>query len=124
MPRASASRSRSAAGGRQRRIEGHVATQAVFHIALRQRIAQRRQSARLGARVGHAQAGAQAGAPASGGDTRLAQSEDQDERRVSAGGFHRIHRNFSVERPISTSIMLMIQKRTTTWVSFQPPTSK
>ncbi len=71
-----------------------------------------------------AQAGALAGAPACGGDTRLAQSKDQDERRVGAGGFIHIHRNFRVERPISTSIMLMIQKRTTTWVSFQPPTSK
>ena len=30
------------------------------------------------------------------------------------------HLSFSVERPNSTSIMVMIQKRTTTWLSFQP----
>lgn len=108
----------------QRDVERRIATQAVLDLGLRQRVAQRVQSTRLRARVGHPQAGALAGAPACGGHARLAQSEDQDERRIGAGGFHRIHRNFRVERPISTSIMLMIQKRTTTWVSFQPPTSK
>ena len=30
------------------------------------------------------------------------------------------HRSFSVERPTRTSIIVMIQKRTTTWFSFQP----
>ena len=30
----------------------------------------------------------------------------------------------STWRPTSTSMMVMIQKRTTTWVSFQPPSSK
>ncbi len=34
------------------------------------------------------------------------------------------HRSFSVESPTSTSIMLMIQNRTTTCVSFQPDSSK
>jgi hypothetical protein len=30
------------------------------------------------------------------------------------------HLNFNVDKPTSTSIMVMIQKRTTTWFSFQP----
>ena len=33
-------------------------------------------------------------------------------------GFHQ--RSFNVERPKSTSIIVMIQNRTTTWFSFQP----
>ncbi len=108
----------------QRQFEELVAAQAEFHVRIGQRGAQGLQTARLGTGVRHAQPGALAGEPARGGHARLSQSEDQDERRIGAGGFHRIHRNFRVERPISTSIMVMIQNRTTTWVSFQPPTSK
>ena len=33
------------------------------------------------------------------------------------------HLSLSVESPNSTSIMVMIQKRTTTWLSFQPSSS-
>src|SRR5688500_3747256 len=33
------------------------------------------------------------------------------------------HLSLSVDRPKSTSIMVMIQKRTTTWLSFQPSSS-
>ena len=39
-------------------------------------------------------------------------------------GHVRAHRSFRVDRPISTSIMVMTQKRTTTCVSFQPDSSK
>ena len=36
-------------------------------------------------------------------------------------GFDPFHqRSFRVERPTSTSIIVMIQKRTTTWFSFHP----
>ena len=36
-------------------------------------------------------------------------------------GFFLAHqRSFSVDRPTRTSIMVMIQNRTTTWFSFQP----
>ncbi len=35
-----------------------------------------------------------------------------------------IYLNFSVESPTSTSIIVIIQKRTTTWFSFQPFSSK
>ena len=44
---------------------------------------------------------------------------------VSLGTFFRcaFQRIFSVDSPISTRMMVMIQKRTTTWVSFQPPSS-
>src|SRR5690606_32843210 len=106
------------------RIERIAAAQAIVHLRIRQRVTQRLQPARLRARVGHPQAGALAGAPARGGDTRLAQSEDQDERRSRAGGVGTVHRNVDVESPAGTSIMLMIPKRATTWVSVQPPTSK
>jgi hypothetical protein len=34
------------------------------------------------------------------------------------------HRIFSVDRPTSTSMIVMIQKRTTTWFSFHPDSSK
>ena len=33
------------------------------------------------------------------------------------------HLSFSVDKPTSTSIMVIIQKRTTTWFSFQPLSS-
>ena len=36
---------------------------------------------------------------------------------------HSRHLSFSVESPNSTSIIVMIQKRTTTWLSFQPSSS-
>jgi len=36
----------------------------------------------------------------------------------------RPQRSFSVDRPNSTSIIVTIQKRTTTWLSLTPPTSK
>ncbi len=42
-------------------------------------------------------------------------------QQVTSGLAH--HRSLSVERPKSTSIMVMIQKRTTTWLSFQPSSS-
>ncbi|CFO00707.1 Uncharacterised protein [Bordetella pertussis] len=101
-----------------------AAAQPVFDRGIGQRRLQRGQPSRLRARVRHAQGRTLAGVPARGGHARLAQSEDQDKRCGGTGGFSRIHRNFSVERPTSTSIMVMIQNRTTTWVSFQPPTSK
>ena len=39
-------------------------------------------------------------------------------------GVVRVHRSLRVDRPIRHSSMVMIQKRTTTWVSFQPLFSK
>jgi hypothetical protein len=45
-------------------------------------------------------------------------------RRVSAFPEGPCQRSFRVDRPTSTSMMVMIQKRTTTCVSFQPPSSK
>ncbi len=43
---------------------------------------------------------------------------------VQVGLVHRAHRSFSEDRPNSTSIIVTIQNRTTTWDSFTPPTSK
>jgi len=43
-------------------------------------------------------------------------------RQEPEGGFAH-HLSFSVDSPNSTSIMVMIQKRTTTWLSFQPSSS-
>ena len=42
---------------------------------------------------------------------------------VASGRRLGVHRSFSVERPNSTSSIVMIQKRTTTWFSFQPLSS-
>ena len=74
----------------------------------RQRAAQRRELRRLGARVGDAHARAAAREPLRHRQSRVTQAEHQ---RLSA---RETHRSFNVERPNSTSIMVMIQKRTTT----------
>jgi hypothetical protein len=37
--------------------------------------------------------------------------------------FSHVHLSFKVDNPKSTSIIVMIQKRTTTWFSFQPLSS-
>src|SRR5690606_39697510 len=107
------------------RVEDVAAPQAILYLRVRQRLAQRSEPPGGVARVRHAQGRTLPRAPARGSHAGLAQSKDQDARRIGAKGLGTtVHRNFKVERPISTSIMLMIQKRTTTWVSFQPPTSK
>ena len=90
---------------------------------------------RLGARVGHAQFEPAHGQPAGHRETAVAESEDEcaGGRSLRAarcgasllGAARRgAHRSFSVDKPTSTSIMLMIQNRTTTCVSFQPDNSK
>ena len=50
----------------------------------------------------------------------LGETEHEDVARFESDH----QRSFSVESPNSTSRMVMIQKRTTTCVSFQPPSSK
>ncbi len=87
------------------------------------------------ARVGHAQVEALDGQPARHREAAVAESEHERAggRSLRAarcgasllGAARRgAHRSFSVESPTSTSIMLMIQNRTTTCVSFQPDSSK
>ena len=76
---------------------------------------QRRQALGRGAGVGHAHGGAGARQPQRHCQPGLAKSQHQC---LFAVIVH--HRSFSVERPNNTSIIVMIQKRTTTWVSFQP----
>ena len=81
---------------------------------LRRLLAHGRQLRRSIARIGDAHRPAFAHQPAHDRETAFAESEHQ-----------RAHqRTFNVERPISTSMMVMIQKRTTTWFSFQPESSK
>jgi hypothetical protein len=82
--------------------------------------------------VGDAHLAALARGPARHRKPGVAQAEDEhapaDQRRrrragkVPEGGLAH-HRSLSVDRPKSTSIMVMIQKRTTTWLSFQPSSS-
>jgi hypothetical protein len=74
----------------------------------RERAAQGRKPRRLGARIGDANARAAAHQPLCHRQSRVAQAEHQ---RLSA---RETHRSFNVESPNSTSIMVMIQKRTTT----------
>ena len=79
---------------------------------------QRVQPGRGGAAVGHAHTRPAQRAPARHRETGLTEPEDEN---VFARKF--AHRSFSVDSPNSTSMMVMIQKRTTTWVSFQPLSS-
>ena len=62
--------------------------------------------------------GALARAPARHRQARLAEAEDE------AFAVHVHHRSFRVDRPTRHSSIVMIQKRTTTCVSFQPVFSK
>jgi len=70
-------------------------------------------------RVGHTHTRALAQAPAGAGQAGFAEAENED---ALALDFHYLI--FKVDRPNSTSRMVMIQKRTTTWVSFHPVCSK
>ena len=69
---------------------------------------------RLAARIGHAHAGTQARQPLRHGQARLAEPEHQNRFALQC------HLSFSVDKPNSTSMIVMIQNLTTTWVSFQP----
>ena len=55
--------------------------------------------------------------------TRLPASAIAGRARKKRGSGLAHHLSLSVESPNSTSIMVMIQKRTTTWLSFQPSSS-
>ena len=81
--------------------------------------AQARQLRRRAAGVGHRHLRARAGAPARQRQAGGAQAQNQDVflRQI-------VHRSFRVDRPTRHSSIVMIQKRTTTWVSFQPDFSK
>ncbi len=87
-------------------------------LGQRRILAQRLDPRRLRAAVGDAHARAPQRAPARHCQPRLAEPQHQD---VFSGQC--THRSFSVDRPNSTSMMVMIQKRTTTCVSFQPLSS-
>ena len=78
-----------------------------------------RTKGRRRAAVDHAQVRATQGAPACHRQARFTQADHQ--HTFSGQG---AHLSFRVDRPNSTSMMVMIQNRTTTWVSFQPPSSK
>ena len=69
--------------------------------------------------VGHNNIRTLARAPARHGQTRGAKPQDENVlvRQL-------VHRSFKVESPTRHSSMVMIQKRTTTCVSFQPLFSK
>ena len=78
----------------------------------------------LSAGVHHPHPSALLAAPARHGQARLAQAQHQHGLVLQGGGVRGVHRSFKVDRPIRHSSMVMIQKRTTTWVSFQPDFSK
>jgi len=62
--------------------------------------------------------------PSNARKPRVTQPENQDILSFPVIGISlgivAIHLSLSVESPKRTSIMVMIQKRTTTWFSFQP----
>ena len=68
------------------------------------------------ARIGNRQAGALAFQPAQRRETGITQPQHQYLFVFEC----QCHLSFSVDSPSSTSIMVIIQKRTTTCVSFQP----
>src|SRR5258706_6486242 len=87
---------------------------------------------RRGTRIGDAHARAMVLGPARNRKPGVAESQHEQalaremhslgpRQELECGLAH--HRSLSVESPNSTSIMVMIQKRTTTWLSFQPSSS-
>jgi hypothetical protein len=85
-----------------------------------QRLRQSRSKRRRRSRVGYAHPRPLRRQMASEREAGLSQPQhDRIAPRVS----HRAHRSFNEDRPNSTSSMVMIQKRTTTWFSFQPLSS-
>src|SRR5205085_6658757 len=81
-------------------------------------LAQRVQLRRRFARVDHRHLRARCGAPARHCEAGGTATEDEDVLVLH------VHRNFNVERPTRHSSIVMIQKRITTCVSFQPVFSK
>jgi hypothetical protein len=92
---------------------------AVQEAGLRKLLAQQRELRGRLARVRHRHLRALLRAPARHGQPGGAAAEDED---GLVAQFH--HRSFSVDRPIRHSSIVMIQKRITTCVSFQPVFSK
>ena len=80
---------------------------------LPQRIGERRRAARIGDRDPRAARGEMAR------EREPGETESQHDR-VASGVRGGHQRSFSVDRPNRTSSIVMIQKRTTTWFSFQP----
>ncbi len=89
-------------------------------------------SRRRGTRIGDAHARSVVLGPARNRKPGVAESQHEHafaremhslgpRQELESGLAH--HRSLSVESPNSTSIMVMIQKRTTTWLSFQPSSS-
>ena len=78
---------------------------------------------RRGAGIGDARHAAVTHDPARDRKPGVAQSEDQHPLPGERKGMLAHHLSLRVESPKSTSIMVMIQKRTTTWLSFQPSSS-
>ncbi len=89
------------------------------------------------ARVGNAHGGTIQAAPARHRQPRFTEAQHQHMRflqlakhfdsrlsRFCVDGYAPVQRNLSDDSPISTSSMVMIQKRTVTCVSFQPDNSK
>ncbi len=109
--------------GRQRQhrraVEQRGGKIAAAERDLRQLGAQRGEHRRRGPRVGDADRRPAVDQGARHGQARLA--ETQHHRNLAGRLDHRI---FRVDRPTSTSMMVMIQNRTTTWFSFHPESSK
>ena len=79
------------------------------------------QAWRLVAVVNHRHLGSLQDAPTHHGQAGVTQAQYQDVMVLQHG---HVQRNFRVDKPTKHNNMVMIQKRTTTWVSFQPDFSK
>ena len=90
------------------------------------------QARRRGSRVGRAHSPPFALHPARSREPTVSEPEHEDVLPFQGKGSGRLenregrvahHLSLRVDSPNSTSIMVMIQKRTTTWLSFQPSSS-
>ena len=86
--------------------------------------AERSQGRRRRSRIGGTHARATRREPTNTRKPRVTQAENQDALALPFMGHlrfsWRVQRSFNVDNPKRTSIIVMIQKRTTTWFSFQP----
>ena len=83
---------------------------------------ERSQGRRRRSGIGSNQARAMPREPTNARKSRVTQSENENALALPFMGhlLYRAYRSFNVESPNNTSIIVMIQNRTTTWFSFQP----
>ena len=101
-------------------VEKRLRERSGHDLGIRHRGPQRVERGRRSARIGHAHGAALTRDPARHRESGFAEPQHQS---LASGERHRTYLSFRVDRPNSTSTTVMIQNRTTTCVSFHPPSS-